>query len=68
MFSRACLVLRKKVRPYAEKVTKTRGAGTVLLKADPLFIVLPQSDITGEVIEAFQGVSLTAVAETDPVE
>lgn len=49
---------QEKVRPYAEKIAKERGAGTVLFKTNSLFYVAPESDITGAVIEALQGVKL----------
>ncbi|MDT8389770.1 MAG: OmpH family outer membrane protein [Lentisphaeria bacterium] len=58
---------REKIRPYAEKIAARRGAGIVALKADPLYIVRPESDITGAVIEALQGVSLTTV-DTRPAD
>lgn len=51
---------RDKVRPYAEEVAKESGFGMVLLETDPVYLVMPEADITNEVIQAMEGVIITA--------
>jgi Skp family chaperone for outer membrane proteins len=56
---------RGQVLPHAEEVAKERGFGIVLLKTDPVYLFLPEVDITGDVIVAMQELDLPAKLPED---
>ncbi len=53
---RASLVneFREKVRPHVERIGKESGFAVVVLKADPVYVVQSEAEISGKVIEALQ--------------
>jgi len=57
---------REQVRPFAEKIARSRGAEVVLLADQSVFWLDPAVDITGEVIDALRAQDVFADAVQEP--
>ena len=51
---------RERVRPFAEDVARENGFALMVLRTDPVYVILPEADVTGKVIQAMQGVEVRA--------
>jgi Skp family chaperone for outer membrane proteins len=58
---------RETVKPFAEKIARSRGASVVLLAGQSVFWLDPAVDITGDVISALRAEGVFAGSDADQV-
>lgn len=49
---------KKEIEPIARKVANQRGMGVIMIKQNAMLYVAPTSDITSDVVDAFQELSI----------
>ena len=58
------LEFREAVKPFAEKIARSRGGGIILLADQTVFWLDPEIDLTGEIIAALRAESVFADTDT----